>query len=398
VPQSNELTLAEAARVAGVSPATLRKWGRDGVIPPYRGRWTAAAAAHARIVARLRERGHSLREIKQAGEDGRLAFGFVQDLFPQRDGRFNLEQAARQTGLEPALIERIWRGMGFPEWMLERLDDDDLAALGNMASVLGAGFPLVAFLQALHVYGQSIRQIADAETSLWRIYVHEPLMRERVPGMDIAQELEELVVTVFPHLEPLMDYLHRRYLRYYVEQALIAGMEEDLDVPARKRKMLGEIQVAIAFADLVGFVQFTEERGEAEALDLIEQFVVSVEGSLPTGARTVKNIGDGVMIVGNDPVALTSWAVGFQEGFEKRARPRIGIHYGVAVFRDGDYYGRSVNLASRVVGRAQAGEVVVSETVRDAMPVDVSIVFESIGEFRLKGIAEPMRLFLAHHE
>ena len=56
------------------------------MIPDYRGRWTRAAAAHARIVARLREQGHSLEEIKQAGEDGRLAFGYVDELFPRRDG------------------------------------------------------------------------------------------------------------------------------------------------------------------------------------------------------------------------------------------------------------------------------------------------------------------------
>ncbi len=394
-----QLTLAQAARIAGVSESTLRKWGRQGVVPVYRGRWTRAAAAHGRLVHRLRERGHSLAEIKQAGADGRLAFGFVQELFPERDGRFKLDEAADSSGLEPALIERIWRGMGFPEWMLERLDDDDMAALKNMSQVLDAGFPLVAFLQALHVYGQSTRQIADAETSLWRIYVHEPLIREGVPGVEIAEELEELILDVLPQLEPLMSYMHRRYMRHFVEQMLIAGMEEDIEESGRPtRKMLGEIKVVIAFADLVGFVQFTEEQGEAEALDLIERFVVSVENSLPTGARVVKNIGDGVMIVGNDPVALTDWAVGFQQGFERRSRPRVGIHHGTAVFRDGDYYGRNVNMASRVVNRAQGGEVVVTAPVKQKAPADSGLLFEPIGEFQLKGIAKPTELFLAHEE
>ena len=84
---SAEITLAEAARQAGVSPDTLRRWGEAGVIPDYRGRWTRAAAAHAQIVARLREQGHSLEEIKEAGEDGRLAFGYVDELFPPAAGR-----------------------------------------------------------------------------------------------------------------------------------------------------------------------------------------------------------------------------------------------------------------------------------------------------------------------
>ncbi|MEX0992435.1 MAG: adenylate/guanylate cyclase domain-containing protein [Solirubrobacterales bacterium] len=394
--ESDELTLAEAARVAGVSTTTLRKWGQQGVIPRYRGRWTRAAAAHARIVHRLRERGHSLDEIKKAGEDGRLAFGFVQDLFPERDGRFTLAQAGDATGLEPALIERVWRGMGFPDWMLERLDEDDMAALHNMAQVLGAGFPLIAFLQALHVYGQSMRQVADTETSLWRIYVHEPLIREQVPGMEIAERLEELVTEVLPQLDPLIEYMHKRYLRHFVEQMLITNMEEGYEDAGRK--ILGEIRVAIAFADLVGFVQFTEEEGEAEALDLIERFVVSVEDSLPTGARVVKNIGDGVMIVGNDPVALTDWALGFQEGFEKRSRPRIGIHYGRTVFRDGDYYGSNVNLAARVVGRGEGGEVVVTAPVKEAAAADGDMIFEPIGKFQLKGFSEPTQLYLAQVE
>ena len=100
-------------------------------------------------------------------------------------------------------------------------------------------------------------------------------------------------------------------------------------------------------------MRFTEEEGEQEALDLLERFVVSVEDSLPVSARVVKNIGDGVMIVGNDPIDLANWAIGFQEGFEKRSRPRIGVHYGRTLYRDGDYYGRNVNLAARVVARAR---------------------------------------------
>ena len=96
--ESDEITLAAAARQAGVSAATLKRWGAEGIIPDYRGRWTRAAAAHARIVARLREQGHSLDDIKQAGEDGRLAFGYVEELFPARESRYDLARAAEETG------------------------------------------------------------------------------------------------------------------------------------------------------------------------------------------------------------------------------------------------------------------------------------------------------------
>jgi adenylate cyclase len=385
-----ELTLAEAARQAGVSPATLRRWGDHGVIPHYRGRWTREAAAHARIVARLREHGHSLEEIKAAGEDGRLAFGYVDELFPRREPVTDLEHAALETGLEPDLIERIWRTLGFPPWMLDRLEEEDLEALRYMAGVLAAGFPLVAFLQVLRVYGHSLSQIADAEARLFHIYVHEPLMRDGVPGMQMAEEMGELIGQLLPLATPLMLYLHRHYLQHFVEQDVIGDMESNLD-----GVKLGQLRVAISFADLVGFVRFTEEAGEAEALDLIERFVEAVEESLPGDARVVKNIGDGVMIVGNDPVGLTDWAIDFQRGFEKQSKPRIGIHYGETVYRDGDYYGRNVNLAARVVTRAQAGEVLITKPIYEMLLGDPGLRLEPIGEVELKGFSEPMSLYVA---
>jgi len=386
------LTLAEAARDAGVSQSTLRRWGDQGVIPDYRGRWTRAAVVHARLVARLREHGYTLDEIKTAGEDGRLAFGFVDELFPRREGDFTLDQVARECGLEPALIERVWRSMGMPGWRLERLDSDDVEALRYMGAVLTAGFPLVAFLQVLNVYGQAFRQIADAEARLFIIYVHEPLIRDGVPATQMAEELGDLAKELLPLTTPLMVYMHRHFLQHFVEQGLIATVESELE---SDEDVLGSLTVMIAFVDLVGFVSFTEEAGEREALDLLETFVVSIEDSLPASARVVKNIGDGVMIVGNDPVGLTDWAIDFQEGFEERSRPRIGLHYGRTLYRDGDYYGRNVNLAARVVARAHGGEVLVTEPVRDAVPETPGLHFERIGDVQLKGFKEPTTLYVA---
>jgi adenylate cyclase len=392
---SGDLTLNEAARQAGVSPSTLRRWGDEGIIPEYRGRWTPAAAAHARIVARLREHGHSLEEIKKAGEDGRLAFGYVDELFQRRESEYNLEKAAEETGLEPALIERIWRVLGLPAWMLDRLEEQDLEALRYMAAVLSAGFPLVAFLQVLRVYGHSMQQIADAEARLFHLYVHEPLMRDGVPGTQMAEEMEDLITQLLPLATPLMEYVHRHFLRHFVEQEVISNMEADLDELGTAA--LGQLRVVIAFADLVGFVRFTEEAGEAEALELIERFVEAIEDTLPGDARVVKNIGDGVMIVANDPAALTDWAIGFQKGFARRSRPRIGIHYGETMYRDGDYYGQNVNLASRVVSRAHAGEVLVTQPVYEQSS-NLGVKFEAIGKVELKGFSEPISLYVAREE
>jgi adenylate cyclase len=384
------LTLSEAAGRAGVSPATLRRWAEQGVIPQYSGEWTPSAAAHARIVARLRERGHSLAEIRRAGETGRLAFGYIEDLFPQEGSAYTVAEAARDTGLEPALIERIWSTVGFNVHSLDHLSEDDLQFLRYIAAVLAAGFPLVAFLQLLRVYGQAVAQLADAEVRLFHLYVHEPLMRDGVGGLEMAEEMEALARELLPLASPIMDHLHQRFLGHFVEQDVIGHMETDLEDVGLE---LGRLRVAIAFADLAGYTRLTEEEGEEQALDAVERFVESVEHTLPDDARVIKTIGDEVMVVGSDPAALTDWAVGFQALHTERPLPRIGVHYGETLYRDGDYYGREVNLAARVAARAAGGEVLVTRPVVDG--AGSHLEFEPIGEVRLKGFSEVTEIFLA---
>jgi adenylate cyclase len=384
-------SLSQAAERAGVTAGTLRRWSDQGVIPNANGGWTPAAVATARIVARLRERGHSLASIRRAAENGRLAFGYIEDLFPSEDGEYTLEDAARETGLEPALIERIWQSIGFPSGDQASMTEDDLQLLRYVAAVLAAGFPLVAFLQLVRVYGQALAQMADAEVRLFHLYVHEPLMRDGVGGLEMAEEMEGLARELLPLSSPIMDHLHQRFLQHFVEQDVIGHMEADLEDEALE---LGRLRVAIAFADLAGYTRMTEEAGEEEALTAVERFVEAVEETLPDDARIIKTIGDEVMIVGSDPAALTDWAVGFQAMHTERPLPRIGIHYGETLYRDGDYYGREVNQAARVAARAAGGEVLVTRPVVDAAGAHVE--FDPIGEVRLKGFSYVTELFLAH--
>lgn len=386
------LPLDEAARRAGVAPATLRRWVRDGLVPlAAGGAWTPAAAAQARIVARLRERGHSLAEIRAAGDEGRLAFGYVEELFPAPEEGVTLEQAARETGLEPALVERVLTSLGHGPHELDRIPEEELALLRRAAAALDAGFPLVAMLQLVRVYGQAMAQIADAEVRLFHLYVHEPLMRDGVPGLEVAEQMEQLARGLLPIASPMMDQVHRRFLRHFVEQDVIGHMEAAFDGQIGD---LGRLRVAIAFADLAGYTRLTEEVGEEEAVDAVERFVGAVELTLPEDARVIKTIGDAVMVVGADAPALVDWAVGFQQLFTERPRPRIGIHCGEALYREGDYYGREVNLAARVAARSGGGEVLVTRPLVEA--AGPHLAFERIGEVRLKGFTESTELFLAH--
>lgn len=391
----DELTLAEVAEQAGVTPATLKRWAQAGVIPDADGQagWSPIAAAHARIVARLRARGHSLDAIREAARDGRLAYGFVEDLFPSPPQRRSIEEVSEQTGLEPALIQRIWTTIGLPQREAAEFSDEDVQALHYVAAVLDAGFPLVAFLQLTRVYGQTLSQIADAETRLFHIYVHEPLMREGVPGTEMAEEMEDLARDLLPLASPIMDFIHRRFLQHFVEQDVVGHMEVDLD---GEDSELGRVRVALAFCDLAGYTRFTEEEGEEEALSFVERFIESVTETLPDDARVVKTIGDEVMIVGQDVRGLVDWAVGFQRLFDERPAPRIGIHHGPVIYRDGDYFGRDVNLTSRVVARARGSEVLLTDSVRAAVGDSDHLAFEGIGTVKLKGFNEPRTLYRAY--
>jgi len=385
------ISLSEAERRSGVPASTLKRWAAERILPVRKGRWTAAAAAQARVVSRMRERGYSLEDLKEAGREGRLAFGYTEELFTGADETIMIEQAAEETGLEPDLVERILTILGTPMGQRE-LSQDDLAALRHCARVLAAGFPLVAFLQLVRVYAQSMRRIADAEVRLFHLYVHEPLIRDAVPELEMAEEMGELAGDILPLAAPLTDYLHQRYLRFFVEQDVVGHMEADQAMDTAEIE-LGHVNVTLCFIDLTGFTRYTEEEGDIEALDVVESFVANVETTMPREATIVKTIGDEVMVVSPDPASLTEWAVGFLSRFPRRPQPRVGIHYGDAVYRDGDYFGSQVNLAHRIVNRALAGEVLVTDAVCAAIAGSDSLELEAIGEVKLKGFPAPTELF-----
>ncbi|HST32407.1 MAG TPA: adenylate cyclase regulatory domain-containing protein [Solirubrobacteraceae bacterium] len=388
-----EPTLAQVAAHAGVSPGTVTRWIKKGLVPGYAGRWTPSAVAYVRVVARLRARGHSLEQIKRASDNGQLAVGPLENLLAGSEGRYTVREVARETGLEAALIERLFAAMGLGASAGELLSEEDMEIIKYVAAVLEAGLPAVAFLQLARVYGQAIAQIAEAEVRLIHLYVHEPLMREGMPNVEIAEEMEGLARELIPFVVPLLRYTHDRLLGHFVEQDVIGHMENDLAESASEE---GRVRVAIVFADLAGYARLTVERGDEEALAAVERFVEAVEHTLPSDARVIKTLGDEVMVVGPDAGALVRWAVGLGEAISRGdPPPRIGMHYGDALYRDGDYYGREINQAARVVARAGGGEVLVTRPVVEVASNFDGVRFERIGEVGLKGFSEPTELFIA---
>jgi adenylate cyclase len=378
-------------------------------VPQYDGSWTPAAASHVRIVARLRERGYSVERIREASQSGRLAFGYIDELLPSTEARYTLREAAREIDLDEEVIERIVSALGLSAWSMDEISEEDLKVLRYGADILAAGLPLPAVLQLARVYGQAMAQIADAEVRLFHLYLHEPLMREGVPGVEIAQAMEGMTREMLPFAMPIINYLHGRMLGYFVEQDVIGHIESDIELDSESDGSdggdgngdgdgeQGRMRVAIAFADLAGYTKLTEEQGEARAVSAVERFVEAVERTLPIDARVIKTLGDEVMVVGADALSLTLWAVELATELpEDSPPPRIGIHRGAALYRDGDYYGREVNRAARVVARAAGGEVLVTRPVVDAAARQDGLEFELIGEVVLKGFSQPTELFLAH--
>ena len=378
------MTGAEAAAAVGVSADTLRRWVREGVVPEYQGAWTPAALGKARLIRRLRDRGYTLVQIRHATAEGRLAFGRILELF-EVGGEFHTrEDAVRRTGVDATTVDRVAAGLGIGAG--EPLDEVAMQVLGYVAAAVKAGLPQEAMQQLTRVYAQAISQIADAEVRLVHLYVHEPLMRSGGSAEEMADSMLTIAEGLLPISTPLLEQLHRRMLAHFIDQDVVGHMESELST----EDGVGRMRVAIAFADLAGYTHLTETRGDLHALDVVDRFLASVTETLPDDARVIKTIGDEVMVVGPDPGALVVWAAGLG-ALMSDSRPRAAVHYGYAQYREGDYFGREVNLAARVQAESGAGEVLVTRPVVEAS--GNGLRFEPLADVRLRGFKEATEVF-----
>jgi adenylate cyclase len=155
---------------------------------------------------------------------------------------------------------------------------------------------------------------------------------------------------------------------------------------------------AICFLDITGYTRLTYERGDEAAADLAERLGrLATRSTLESGGRPVKWLGDGVMVYFRDPGSGVVAALELVAGVTSAGLPpaHVGLHAGPVLFQQGDYYGRTVNLASRIAEYARPGEVLVSQEVVDAS-AGVDVTFTEIGPVELKGISGVVRLHAAH--
>lgn len=153
----------------------------------------------------------------------------------------------------------------------------------------------------------------------------------------------------------------------------------------------------MCFLDISGYTRLTQERGDAAAAELAGRLGQIVQRtSIQHGGRPVKWLGDGVMLHFPNPGRAVVAALDMVQAVADAGLPpaHVGLHAGPVIFQEGDYYGSTVNLASRISDQAGPGQVLVSQTVIDAA-ADADATFTKVGDVELKGVAGAMPLFEA---
>jgi len=199
---------------------------------------------------------------------------------------------------------------------------------------------------------------------------------------------------LLPVLDRAVLWLYRRLRERAIFEHLVEHVEDALEqagvTPPRPAH-----PPAMAFLDLAGYTRLTEERGDEAAAELATELgrLVRAE-SERYGGKPVKWLGDGVMFHFSDPEQAVLCSLELVERTPAAGLPpaHVGVHAGPVIFRDGDYFGRTVNIASRISGKAGPGEVLASSDVVSAAGGD-RVRFQEIGPVELKGLGHPVTLF-----
>jgi class 3 adenylate cyclase len=269
-----------------------------------------------------------------------------------------------------------------------------------IATLMGRAIRLGAIDEATAVrlgsmYAEVFRRAATAENEVYHSGFEMPLLRS---GLDERQSMETASDTTI-ELVPLLDaavfaaYRRQQELVWtdhqieHIEQAVeSAGISLPPGPPP-----------AISFVDLAGFTHLTEERGDEEAAAIAARLSDTVQdGSRRYRGEVVKWVGDGVMFRFRNPADAVRSALDLVRDVPAAGLPpaHIGVAAGPVIRQGGDYYGRTVNLASRISNHAGAGKVLVSAPVVDATSTP-DVRFTSIGSVELAGITRPTELFEA---
>lgn len=346
-----------------------------------------ARAERAELIPWLLERGVTIEQIRGA---------FAPMLLASRrllgdDGVYvSARETSEKFGIDLDLLQQLHRAMGLP-----RIDDPDAAVL------MRADAETAAFAQRFIELGiepdqlvQITRMLGEGLSRAAEVMRYTALATVLQPGateLDIAKGSEALVREVAPLLGPMIEDMLLLQLRHLMDTEAVNATER-----AEGQRLPGARLVTIAFADLVGFTRLGEAVAPEDLEELAHRLADLAREVAVAPVRFVKTIGDEVMLVGTDPVAVLDAVMTLVDATDADAdfpRVRVGVATGMAVSRAGDWFGSPVNLASRVTGAARPGSILVAESTREAVGETDDFTWSFAGARRLKGIKSDVKLF-----
>jgi adenylate cyclase len=347
-----------------------------------------AREERAELVAWLLDHGFDVEQIRGA---------FAPMLLPARrimgdDGtHVSTREISEAKGVDVELLQRMQRAVG-----MSRIDDveapvhlrADGEAAARIQEFVDAGLDPDQLVSVVRVLADGLAHAVE----VMRYTALAAIMKPGATELQIAQGAEAVVGQVAPLLGPMIQDMLFLQLRHSMETEAVNASERAAGTP-----MPGAREVTVAFADLVGFTRL----GEAVPPEDLEQ-LASRLGELARDVaappvRLIKTIGDAVMLVSPEPVALLDAMLDLVKAAEKEGLPqlRVGVASGSAVSRAGDWFGSPVNVANRVTNAARPGSVLVAQSARDAVGDADGFVWSFAGARHLKGVKGETKLFRA---
>jgi adenylate cyclase len=391
----------EVAQRAGVDPDYVDRLVELGILRPAAGGvFSPGDALRARWLQSLERAGVPLDGLAAAVRDGVLSFSFLDvgayDRFAGLSGT-TFQQLSAQTGIPLELLMVLREAVGFAEPRPEdHLHHNELSVVPLLQLQLAKGFRPVVIERWLRVYGDSLRRIAETEAAWWNSEVELPLLASGMTESEMLQAQADLGSQMTPLIEQVLVAIYHGQQEHAWSQVFVEHVEGALEGAGLYRRL--DRPPAMCFLDLTGYTRLTEERGDEAAADLAARLAGLVRRSAQEhGGTPVKWLGDGVMFYFRAPKAAVLAAVEMVEVVGRQGLPpaHVGIHAGPVVFQEGDYFGRTVNLAARIAEYARPGEVLVSQEVVDAADA-APVSFVEIGPVELKGVPGTLRLHIAH--
>lgn len=338
------------------------------------------------LIRELGAAGVSLETMREAAEEDRLALLPV-EVALGADYRHTVAETAEASGLPAELLvrQRMALGLPRPEEGAPAFTDANVRGAQGLARMLEAGVSEAQLNELARIAGRGTAQLADAAIEVLTEAVLEPGLSEHEFALRAGRAMDLLI----PLLAPLIEGPLRAHLRDRVRREVVGRAERAAGrLPAAR-------DVTVCFADLVGFTQFGT-RATAEQLDSVVMGLgeVASEVARPP-VRLVKLIGDAAMLVSPEADVLVDAALKLiAAGADGDRLPplRAGIAMGPALRRGGDWYGHTVNLASRVCEEAPSGGLAVTEALTEAVS---HRDWRRLRDASMKGIEEPVRLFVA---